>query len=664
MSQGAAIIATTVNHLSALRRTALVLASLALCAYVSAAEAPRHTDRDSADFVGPVRDLAYGEALFEFYKGDHFAAATRLLIAARQDTLKHHRDDGRLLLGGLYLSYGLQNDAVEIFSALLKERAPGTANRAWMYLAEIAWQRGNTIRAKQALGNMGRDLDEGLAAAHGLLTARIAIDEERFDDAIAVLEDWRGGRELVSYAQFNLGVALIRHGQLTRGARLLDQVGRGHQRNPGQRGWRHFELPRLWLQTRVSDRPDEHQALRDRANLALGFAWLQNGQAQRARNYLQKVDNESPWFTRASLGAGWAATELGEHSDAVNYWTQLRERDHLDPAVQESLLAIPFARNSMGDEPQALQEYQFAIRQFEYELNVLREFQKELDQGSFVRALLRDNETGSVGWFWNLRTLPDTDVSRYLYHLIADHAFQEGLKNYRDLVDLKNNLKHWQEKIAVYEAMLDARRQRYDRSMEVQRGGEESQRLARLRDRWIRVQQRLTDIEASGDRVALATPGEQEQWQRLQSIQNRLGTLPVPDHDIATDKHRLLKGVLIWNFEQQYSARLWEMKQAEQHLRRAVSNGQKLEESLRTAREQAPVDFTGFQQRIETLAPRIDAQLTDVIHALGQHESYLADLTGRQFQQHRERLTAYLAEARFALASTFDRAAQNGEPAP
>ncbi len=64
----------------------------------------------------PVKDLSYGDALFEFYRGDYFASATKLLVAQQQDTLEHHADAAELLLGGLYLSYG-QQDAAAIVAA-------------------------------------------------------------------------------------------------------------------------------------------------------------------------------------------------------------------------------------------------------------------------------------------------------------------------------------------------------------------------------------------------------------------------------------------------------------------------------------------------------------------------------------------------------------------
>jgi hypothetical protein len=54
--------------------------------------------------------------------------------------------------------------------------------------------------------------------------------------------------------------------------------------------------------------------------------------------------------------------------------------------------------------------------------------------------LLGTDKDARYGWFWQLKTLPDAPQSRYLYSLLADNDFQEGLKNYRDLNFLQHGL--------------------------------------------------------------------------------------------------------------------------------------------------------------------------------------------------------------------------------
>ena len=80
---------------------------------------------------------------------------------------------------------------------------------------------------------------------------------DRYDEAIALLANWKTSSSWMNYARFNLGVALVRSNRLAEARPSLDAVGRLQSTN------------------------DELLALKDKANLALGFAYLQNQQPAR-----------------------------------------------------------------------------------------------------------------------------------------------------------------------------------------------------------------------------------------------------------------------------------------------------------------------------------------------------------------------------------------------
>src|SRR6202050_3545115 len=58
-----------------------------------------------------IRDLHYGDVLFYVYTDDDFEAITRLNAYEHWNLLPHHEPEAQLLLGGLYLSLGLHNEA-------------------------------------------------------------------------------------------------------------------------------------------------------------------------------------------------------------------------------------------------------------------------------------------------------------------------------------------------------------------------------------------------------------------------------------------------------------------------------------------------------------------------------------------------------------------------
>jgi lipopolysaccharide biosynthesis regulator YciM len=90
--------------------------------------------------------------LFYVYTDDDFEAITRLNAYEHWNLLPHHEPEAQLLLGGLYLSLGLHNEAGARFEKLLTPDIPiGVRNRAWFYLAQVWYARGYLDRAEHAI---------------------------------------------------------------------------------------------------------------------------------------------------------------------------------------------------------------------------------------------------------------------------------------------------------------------------------------------------------------------------------------------------------------------------------------------------------------------------------------------------------------------------------
>ena len=70
-------------------------------------------------------------------------------------------------------------------------------------------------------------------------------------------------------------------------------------------------------------------------------------------------------------------------------------------------------------------------------------------------GLLERNPGEEMGWFWNIRELPEMPHASHLNQVLAGHEFQEAFKNYRDLRFLFQNLKDWEDKLGVFGDMLD-----------------------------------------------------------------------------------------------------------------------------------------------------------------------------------------------------------------
>ena len=371
-----------------------------------------------------VKDLAYGDVLFYFYQDDYFDSITRLLAAQQNDRLPNTQGEAELLLGGLYLSLGEHVEAGKIFETLLNSNTTeAVRNKAWFYLGKVWYQRGYLEESERALRQVSDKIQPRTNAERYMLLAEIMMRQGRYDDAIAALRAWHGPRDWTAYAEFNLGVALVRRGRLPEAIPHLDQVGR------------------------IATSSEELLALRDKANLALGFALLQAQRAADARPFLERVRLEGPYSSKALLGVGWADSALGEFKRALVPWLTLTKRNLLDSAVQESYLTVPYAYNQLGATGQAAESYNKAIDSFDAEMKLIDDSIEKIRGGNLLDWLLSDTKHDTLTWYWQLKTLPSAPESRYLYQLLASNEFQEGLKNYRELNFMSRNLESWRDNL-------------------------------------------------------------------------------------------------------------------------------------------------------------------------------------------------------------------------
>jgi hypothetical protein len=109
-----------------------------------------------------VQDPHYGDGLFHFYQDQYFTALVCLMVSQHFERVGHHADEADVLRGGLLLSYGMPNEAGEVFARLIETGAPpAVRDRAWFYLAKIRYQRGQRRRPTTPSAHR-RQLPEGL----------------------------------------------------------------------------------------------------------------------------------------------------------------------------------------------------------------------------------------------------------------------------------------------------------------------------------------------------------------------------------------------------------------------------------------------------------------------------------------------------------------------
>ena len=585
----------------------------------------------------PVKALHYGDTLFNFFQDRHFSAVTGLMTSQHFNRLAPQGDEAEVLRGGLLLSYGVHGEAGQIFASLIeKGAAPSVRDRAWYYLAKIRYQRGFNEQAEGALARIEGKLPGALVEEHDLLKAQLLMARGDFHGAAAVLSAMgTDAKKASAFARFNLGVALLKGGDAARGIALLDEIGRAPAEN------------------------EEQRSLRDRTNLALGLAALQEQRADDARRFLERVRLNGLHANKALLGFGWASAAKKDHALALVSWRELAGREASDPAVLEARIAAPYAHAEMGAFGQSLKLYEEAVTAYDGEAQRLDASIAVIRSGKLIEGLLERNPADEMGWFGNLRKLPEMPHTAHLSRVLSEHAFQEAFKNVRDLRFLESNLMQWRDTLGVFREMLDNRRKAYADRLAAMRDGARAEALAltALRQRRNQLTIDVARAELEADGAVFADARERALLTRVEGLQAAL-KMQSNDPDVAalSERVRLTAGVLAWELAQALPARRWAMQKSMTEIDRELDKAGRREIALAQAQRDEPARFDGFAARIEALSRQLDAALPRVVALKGEQQRAAEQVAEAALVGQKERLQAYTTQARFEIALLIDRA--------
>ena len=630
----------TIRKKASVRLCATALAVAALSPGVAtAAWWPFSSAAPETPPANVIQDPHYGDTLYHFFKGRYFTAVTGLMVSQHFERVASHADEAEVLRGGLMLSYGLHRDAGEIFAKLIqKGTSPAVRDRAWYYLAKIRYQRGFLPEAEQAVDQVGKSLPPDLEEERGLLKANLLMARGDYASAVSALEGLAKGTGTAgAYSRFNLGVAMIRNGDLEGGSKLLDELGRTPAAN------------------------EEYRSLRDKANVAMGFAALQAERPEDARRALERVRLKGLQSNKALLGFGWAAAALKDPKLALVPWTELAERDASDAAVLEARIAVPYALAELGAYGQSLERYNEAITAFDKEGGSLNESIAAIRAGKLLAGLLESNPGEEMGWFWKIDELPQMPHANHLTQVLAQHEFQEGFKNYRDLRFLTRNLEFWKDSLGVFDDMLANRRQAFAERLPkiLSKAGDSG--LTAVQQRGEAVVKEVARVSAESDSKALADAKQRDLLARIESGRATIATPGAEVEASTQERLRRVSGALTWQLAQQYPARLWEATKAVGVIQTQLTEAAQHDAALVQAQRDEPARFERFAVRIKELDTRIRALIPRVAALSIDQEKAVQDLAVAELERQKERLAVYATQARFAVAQIYDRATSTKE---
>jgi TolA-binding protein len=582
-----------------------------------------------------LRDLHYGEALFYLYQQEYFPAIVRLLAARKQGLMKAYADEPELLLGGLYLAYGMPNTAESLFNRVLRKTATtDIQNRAWLQLGKSRHRKGETQAAKSALNKISNHQPAEAEDEKRQLLGLIDLQQNNPQQALHSLSNISSNSEWALYGQYNQAIALLRSDQQAKALEILEIIGDG-----------------------IAEQDNEEtKAIRDRANLTRGYLLLETQQPEPAIRALQKVRLKGSASNQALLGLGWASLQLDNKELALAPWQLLTKRNPSDPSVLEAKLAIPYVLALLEAEQQSLEAYQDAISTYDKSLQSVNQIIQHITQGGFPDNLI-DNDKPSENDNSNdpLRAL--------LPFLLSGNRFQERLQDYQDLLALESNLQQWQQKTDSYHTMLSNQKQAYQQKLPRVDAHLKGDKLLQLTKQGEQLQ-KLYEQAASPDEppFLLASGKEKKLIARLEHIDRLIKESRNPEQFQAQKEiAQLMEGILTWNTVTEHPERLWSLKKQISSLQQNIESARHREAELASAQQQAEVRFRTFGQRIEQLEAKIPELLNRVVQLRKAEAKLLQEMALTRLEQRKTLINNYLIQARFGVANLLDISTERGK---
>lgn len=591
-----------------------------------------------------LRDLYFGEALFYADQGHYFDALQRLdtelgqyhgLDEPQYDSLHYHIGAAEFDVGDFELNYRMHSRAGRAIRAVLEGNVPEPVrNEAAFRLARIHFQKDQPEDALQALQRIQGEVPDAIRDDVEFLRGNVYMALGRPADAVAVLERVQRSKSLNGFAAYNLGIALLQDGRTGEATEQLDHAGQ------------------------IDAADDGSEAIRDKANLVLGTMLYESADYARAERSLDRVRLDGPFSNQALLRAGWAEVSAGNFDRALVPWNILAARDVTDAAVQEALLAAPYAYGKLEVHGRAAVLYGQALETYSNELGRVDASIDSIRKGRFVKALVREEIRQDPDWVIRLRSLPETPETYYLMALLASHDFHTGLENYLDLEDLRVRLVSWKTSFDAFEDIIGLRERNYEPLLpELDAQFRELDSRIRLRkEQREHLEKRLQGMLTAPRPEQLATADERVDLQRLAQIEEQLTDPADPAQQAMRERIARVRGTLTWRLRTEYHERLTLAHEHLRELNAVIAAMTKQYQSFVRTRQAATHSYVGYDVSIGRLRERVDSALEKVNRLMARQGHLLETVAIHELQVRRERLVDYQAKARFAVADSYDRA--------
>ena len=644
----------------------------------------------------PKKNLAYGVILYEFFQQNYFYAMSEILVAQQKNNLSHHQDTSELLLGGMQLSYGMDQQAQKTFESVLnKAHLPISTPRskkhlenrarAWFYLGKLAYQKDNIPLALNALSRVDAQLTPSLYDELAFLHEKsfFELSKQQIETDLLVELSFSpklsGTSIYCYYRDYNNAVAALR----------LDDKNWELSVNRLER------LYKAINQSKNTDEFDELMELRDKVLTTLGYLYLREGKSKKSIHFFSQVRQGSTQEGSALVGYGWASINKNssknishkiDYEAALTPWLRLQSRSMAESTTYEALLAVPFIYNASGLNQQALKAYDYALEKMTKELTALAQLKKELQNykaSNSLSLILGSNASGQskepLGGHWLdseaelfVPAMIDSQrLQQHLSELLAKKFMRSLFGQLNDIYWLESHLKSWLSRIDTLDFAL---KERQLRAVDLLSGVAQDQftvRLNKILTRYDQLSENLLKAQRHDGINLLLTENEIASESRIKSAllslanieaqltaeKNTASNNQLPSLDrLKTLQLQLekMQDMLYWQVSIDQVSRIWEK--------------QKLRDAITTALEEAKTRVAVFptlvskiteqsadRQRLDNERQRIELQSSGLAALREKLELSIVAYFNKELVDRESRLIRYIGKARLSKAALLER---------
>ena len=594
----------------------------------------------ASDMEHTVDELPYGVALYDFFQDKYYSSITDILVAQKNQTLVDQNKTAELLLGGLYLSYGLQDRAHEIFKTITLNKSQdvpqNVLDQAFFQIGKDYFRGGLEDQSKQALLTIGNGQRSTLSPVYESERLNILSDiymhDHQYDDVVQLLKLFPEKSIWKEYTLFNLGASLVKNNRINEGIQLLKSLA---ELKPSNK---------------------ELDILHDQANLALAATYAKLDNPDLSIKYLENIKMSNPQSGSALLGLGWIKFKTASYDDALSAWSELASFSKSDTDVQEALLLIPYALEKHDEKAKAMRAYDFAIATYAQQLKNIESIKEDINQGEITRILKASAASQGNPDSDDMIRMMGPKMSEYLSGLITSSDFRQAVIRYRELVVLERSLSQWEQAIPSMNLILDEKINAYNDRLAVVINSPKLEYAAKLHDKRKKLVEQFDKAMSIDATRALANKDEKKLFSMLDQVKSGLdsisGEYAKPPELRA--KYRFLSGLLKWTIDTDYAPRLWAAKAGINELDKELQGMDSAIESLNSIWKEAPAEHIKLREMIRGKKERIAALMHDVRREMAAQETRVQIMAEGAIEQYRSRLKKYHDRALFSKARVYD----------